>query len=689
MGTRRRPMLRARAPFLFLLLAGVYDSVEGAGGGGCGPVNETLVHETGLFWMCDHLEWGAVAATMGFVIVFTIFCEYVVARTRKWIKHFNPLLMPCVDKVIAELMILGAMAFSILLVNELTKNSLANGSWSWMTVSTYHTLHWIDTTIFIFAIIYVVAACFLLTLSEVGSDWLGSLDETSRAVMKVSVGADGLESPEVEALSGTKYYLIKQLQYRLLKRHFLKTFFHDPVMKFDFVFYIELCHVGGMTSSFDIGIGEWILLLAVCLITTQDVGSLKYYHIFTIMTGILLIISIVVGFIVTNELGQILTENYDDIDNPSNLDQLSAAAGVKTDVKKKGAKTEMKVQPSTDPTTTPPTGDEEAPPVEEAPPTEEEQGVEGDEAAKKMVQPSSAAGPPIRKSSSTKHQGYFHHFLTNPHTPHNPHSRPDMKKIFICGLGLTERHLFKFVQWQLLVICFYLAVFVMNFISLSSLPSYSPRHIGSDWVWIPLSMLLINLFLVMPYVMFFGFSLAALVNADSKALKEIGSLKQEGETALLYFQHMTALVYGQLDAELSQEQKIEEIFKQWAGSDVSITDVEVMNQMTSFATEHDHMEFYMDRPKLLAMMRLVDDDRNGSLEKGEFQQFVMDCIAKEEKTNNNPNVPESLIFAVAEIQDDMSKDPSVEDLEAITRTLQGLLQDVEVATKAAKEVSST
>jgi hypothetical protein len=62
-------------------------------------------------------------------------------------------------------------------------------------------------------------------------------------------------------------------------------------------------------------------------------------------------------------------------------------------------------------------------------------------------------------------------------------------------------------------------------------------------------------------------SLAALVNADSKALKEIGSLKQEGETALLYFQHMTALVYGQLDAELSQEQKIEEIFKQWAGSD--------------------------------------------------------------------------------------------------------------------------
>ena len=108
--------------------------------------------------------------------------------------------------------------------------------------------------------------------------------------------------------------------------------------------------------------------------------------------------------------------------------------------------------------------------------------------------------------------------------------------------------------------------------------------------------------------------------------------------------------------------------------------------MTAFAHEHDHMEFYMDRPKLLAMMRLVDDDRNGSLEKGEFQQFVMDCIAKEEKTNNNPNVPESLLFAAAEIQNSLeSQGLTVEDLQAISRTLQGLLQDVEVVVKAAEE----
>ena len=45
------------------------------------------------------------------------------------IDYFNPLLQPCVDKVTAELMILGATAFLILLVNEISKNSLSNGTY--------------------------------------------------------------------------------------------------------------------------------------------------------------------------------------------------------------------------------------------------------------------------------------------------------------------------------------------------------------------------------------------------------------------------------------------------------------------------------------------------------------------------------------------------------------------------------
>ena len=83
-------MLRAQvqAPMLLLLLVGVCDSVEGASAGGCGGGNSTTAN-SGLFWMGDHLEYDAVATTMGFVIVFTIFCEYCVMRTRKWIKYFN------------------------------------------------------------------------------------------------------------------------------------------------------------------------------------------------------------------------------------------------------------------------------------------------------------------------------------------------------------------------------------------------------------------------------------------------------------------------------------------------------------------------------------------------------------------------------------------------------------------------
>ena len=66
---------------------------------------------------------------------------------RTWVDYFNPLLAPCIDKVISELMILGATAFSIILINELTGYSLANGTV--MPEAYYHTLHWIDTTIFV------------------------------------------------------------------------------------------------------------------------------------------------------------------------------------------------------------------------------------------------------------------------------------------------------------------------------------------------------------------------------------------------------------------------------------------------------------------------------------------------------------------------------------------------------------
>jgi hypothetical protein len=151
--------------------------------------------------------------------------------------------------------------------------------------------------------------------------------------------------------------------------------------------------------------------------------------------------------------------------------------------------------------------------------------------------------------------------------------------------------------------------------------------------------------------------LAAVINADTHALKEIGRLRQEGETALVYLENiMVSELQKSADSDETQDQKIDAIFRHWAGNDgksaridvarglytqlrcVSpgadiITDSEIMTQICNYALEHGHSEFYIDRPKLLAMMRLVDDDRNGSINKQEFEVFILQCMEKEETEN--------------------------------------------------------
>merc|ERR1711881_545063 len=108
-------------------------------------------------------------------------------------------------------------------------------------------------------------------------------------------------------------------------------------------------------------------------------------------------------------------------------DQLSAAAGVKTLVKEKGKRKSNASEDDSKNTERDVELGSSRPKVEE------------EVVAVEMVQPR------ITKRYSTKsskHQGYFHHFLFNPHPPHNPHTRPGKKKIFICGFGLTEKHLY-------------------------------------------------------------------------------------------------------------------------------------------------------------------------------------------------------------------------------------------------------
>jgi hypothetical protein len=391
-------------------------------------------------------------------------------------------------------MILGATAFSILIYNESTENSLANGTV--MPTEWYHTLHWVDTVIFIFAIIYVLAACWMLNLlCEQMTTWLASIDyETASDVVtdmkgkkrrsmqakieskharqadpdlvdavredlathvastdkplhlpdtvmdtilhalgdsdqagmeqtireflcegddtetevvletnprrhmylllqplvdlkvvtteKTVVGKtkttvlitklpaegwrlanshlsaaseDGIEEAAERASRMTsggnkaicyyavnnpksdlpsfvpvekltrwqKFRITKHMQYLLVKDHFVKTFF-DAEVKLDFVFYIEICMIFGITNSFNIGVGEWLVLLFACIPVVKGVGHLESFEVFTICCMIALLLSVTVTFILWNFFYQVILEDkHFNVKNPNDMTELS------------------------------------------------------------------------------------------------------------------------------------------------------------------------------------------------------------------------------------------------------------------------------------------------------------------------------------------------------------------------------
>ena len=53
--------------------------------------------------------------------------------------------------------------------------------------------------------------------------------------------------------------------------------------------------------------------------------------------------------------------------------------------------------------------------------------------------------------------------------------------------------------------------------------------------------------------------------------------------------------------------------------------------MTSWADRNGISEFRLFRPKLMAMLRLIDDDRNGYIGLDEFKAFAKRCIGKREE----------------------------------------------------------
>ena len=99
----------------------------------------------------------------------------------------------------------------------------------------------------------------------------------------------------------------------------------------------------------------------------------------------------------------------------------------------------------------------------------------------------------------------------------------------------------------------------------------------------------------------------------------------------------------------------------------------------------------MDRPKLLAMMRLVDDDRNGCINKAEFTQFAESCIREDEEHERNANLAEtekpSLSTESLRLANDIRtklEGQSAEELRELAGTLSALLRDT---TEAAGSVA--
>jgi hypothetical protein len=111
-----------------------------------------------------------------------------------------------------------------------------------------------------------------------------------------------------------------------------------------------------------------------------------------------------------------------------------------------------------------------------------------------------------------------------------------------------------------------------------------------------------------------------------------------------------------------------------------ITDIEILTQMVKFAEAHAHSEFYIDRPQLLAMMRLVDEDRSGSINKEEFRLFVLTCIEKADEDTKQENAISQWHSseenqALANGFEEQFKGKSAVELHALKDVLIGLLDD--------------
>jgi hypothetical protein len=82
----------------------------------------------------------------------------------------------------------------------------------------------------------------------------------------------------------------------------------------------------GITDSFNIGIPEWLYLLAACLPVVRELGSLKSFEVFALCCMIILVLSIAVTAVLWNFFCVIIKESSAyNVDNPKDLAELAQA----------------------------------------------------------------------------------------------------------------------------------------------------------------------------------------------------------------------------------------------------------------------------------------------------------------------------------------------------------------------------
>ena len=511
-----------------------WSPVVRAGGGGDRPA---------LFEMGGKLSYAPVAAMLALVITFTYTAKKGVRRVKSWVEDFNPLLQPVVEKTISELMILGACAFALMLVNENTNQSLANGSV--MPVNWYHTLHWIDTTIFVWALVYIAAACFLLWYCEWISNWLNKIDSKAARVLTMELqDVHGIEMPDNEQAQSKggartcwqKFCLRQHLQYVVLKQHFLQASFGLPdmdVSRFDFVCYIETVMVFRITDAFAISIWDWLVLLFACMLVVEDGFGLLSTEIFTLCCFGLLSVSVAVVAISFYMLGKIPVKQFD-INDKGDMQQVLAPFLPNDDSGNSPFRSTAEISERT-----------------------------GIAVSSNMLAETNAAKELMhrRHHAALSHPHEMHHDLHNEEAPAaaTPEALLKERMIFL-GMSFSKRQLHNVVAWQLQVSCFYVAVHICGHIHL-----YMSGKMKVANFWLALVALMGNILIVMPIMMLVCYrcaphiavlvtitlvnlvrSLTGVSDADVKAFHQIG---HRGKEAKLALQYLKIIVVNELDAQ--------------------------------------------------------------------------------------------------------------------------------------------